>query len=222
LTLYNSPTFGGTGQSKYLQLTSAYLAEQYAQSTANIITTNVQITINFWAATISPGIFDIFECFHSFGPGYPNPSTTTWSRYGGTSEYMSETNPGSQIYTGVATTSSFANLIITIGPTAFKCYVNGIAEGLNSHSLPAWASNSLIQLNGYPNGGYSRSGNYQFGLYEVYDSVFTDAEAIELYDSQSARFAGGPPPPPPPPPTPPPLSSPGPIGGRRFGGRFNG
>jgi hypothetical protein len=220
LNLFNSPTLGGTGQSKYLQCTSAYLAEQYGQSTA-INTTNVQITLNTWVASIGPGVFDIFDCLHFFGKPSLAQYYATWGQYAGVYQYIAEmSTAASQINSGIATSSTFKNVIASIGATTLTLYIDGVGVGSTSHSLGPWDSDAVIQLNGYPAGGYSRSGNYQFGLHQVYDSSFNSTQVTNLYNSQESRFSAGPPPPPPPPP--PPLSSPGPIGGRRFGGRFNG
>jgi hypothetical protein len=212
LTLFNSPTFAGSGQSKYMQFLVG--PEQYATTASNIDTSNVQITINMWVASTTSATLENFDCIQAFGTGFPNPYLHVWSKYNGLYEYIIQMKDSSgPISTGIAVTSDFKNLIISVGPSSYTCYIDGVSVITENHTLADWPSTSSIQLNGYPGGGQNRMGNYQYAIYELYNSALGSTDISDLYNLQEPRFNPAPPPPP---------SYVGIVGGRQFAQGFNG
>jgi hypothetical protein len=193
LTLYNSPTFSGTGQSKTL-LFEGYTGNQYADSAA-IASVPGTITINAWFKASDPASW--YATVFAVSVGLTG--VLVWSDYGNNFVYNFQVNNTVVPSAIPFNPSGFDNIIASISNGNSVYYVNGVQVATSSTAVSNF-NNVNIQLNGYPGGGTARMGTYAFGLFELYNSAFGSTAVANLFATQSPRF-GSPPPPPPPPPT---------------------
>jgi hypothetical protein len=185
LTLYNSPTFSGTGQSKTL-LFEGYTGNQYADSAA-IASVPGTITINAWFKASDPASWYAAVFAVSIIP----VGILVWSDYGNNFVYNFEVN-GVVVASAIPfNPSGFDNIIASISNGNSVYYVNGVQVATSSTAVSNF-NNVNIQLNGYPGGGTARMGTYGFGLYEIYNDNLDSGEVIALYNSQASRFGAGP------------------------------
>jgi hypothetical protein len=204
LTLYNSPTFGGTGQSKTL-LFEGFTGNQYADGTSLGATIPASVTINAWFRSFNPASWYATICsLWSYPPQYAN----IWSDYGNTFVYTFDVNAAVVPSAIAYNPSGFDNIIASISNGNCVYYINGVQVATSSIAVSTW-SNPIIQLNGYPGGGQARMGTYGFGLYELYQGALGSTAVANLYATQSPRFV----------PAPPYVGS---VGGRIFGEGLNG
>jgi hypothetical protein len=95
-----------------------------------------------------------------------------------------------------------------------KTYINNNLENTTTANIDIDGS-----AGSYPgfmfNSYFTATGVNDLALFTVHNKVISTGERNDIFDVGYQRFN-------PPPPPGPILSSPGPIGGRRFGGRFNG
>ena len=230
-TLYG--TFGGTGQSKYYNFYGG--SDQFIRNNSGLAVTQLYTASMFlwvrssnwvdtgnkclagWGEDINPGggqiglweSFDFVGISGNFGSMGSGLATTTfpggwtaneWLNIGYTCDGIT-----GRVYLNGVEVNSFPQNAYVQGGTGATAYIS-------NYYSPYYAPISLggLYYNYYPASGFD------LATAEFYDVTLSGAEALELYNSQESRFFPAPPPPGPI------LSSPGPVGGRRFGGRFNG
>jgi hypothetical protein len=229
-TLYG--TFGGTGQSKYYTFAGGsdqFIRNNSGLGVSQLYTASVFLWVRSsnwgdtgnkclagWGEDINPGGGQIsfWKSLTFYGSGnwgmmgsglaattFPGGLTANeWLNIG----YTADGITGRLYLDGVEVNSFPQNSYISggTGATAFVSAITG--------PYYAWISLGGLYSNYYP------ASAFDLAVAEFYDVTLSGAEVLELYDSQESRFFSAPPPPGPI------LSSPGPVGGRRFGGRFNG
>jgi hypothetical protein len=169
--------------------------------------TNVPFTISFWfmPTVVVPSLY-IF-----YNGGYPSNWTEIDTR---DNSFVRLIANGAQIDTPAnsITLNEYNNITLTFDGTNCKLYVNNVLHYNGS------ANFNFIQSDSYPAFDfaqrYTGTGTPGFALAAIYNRAISATECNDIYTYGYNRFYA--------PPTPPPLSSPGPVGGRRFGGRFNG
>lgn len=187
LTLYNSPTFSGTGQSKTLLFEGYPSANQYADSAA-IASVPPTVTVNAWFKASNPASWYATICsLWKDGANY----ISAWSDYGNNFVYTFDINGDVDASTIPFNPSGFDNIIISASNGNSVYYINGVQVGTSSVAITNF-NNATIQLNGYPGGGVARMGTYAFGLYELYNTAYNPGQVVSLYNSQATRFGAGP------------------------------
>jgi len=168
--------------------------------------TNVPCTISFWYKPVVDSELWLF-----YNGGYPSnwieidTRTSLFIRLVDQGAYRDST-PGSIIL------NQYNNITVTYNGTTCEFYVNNVLYYSGSGVF------NFIQDTTYP--GFDFPNRYVgtacpgLALVAFYNYALTTGQRNTVYNVGYDRFFA-------PPPTPP-LSSPGPVGGRRFGGRFNG
>jgi hypothetical protein len=167
-------------------------------------------TISFWFYVDSTGIADQYVFYlGGYDSNYINIDTRSNSfiRISGSGIPTTDT-PGSSL-----NLNAYNSVILTYDGSTINVYVNNVLGATDS---------ATVNLNGssgsYPgfvfNNFYNATGVTGLALITIFNTAITTLQRGDLYQVGYDRFF------PSPPPTP--LSSPGPVGGRRFGGRFNG
>jgi hypothetical protein len=205
--LVGSPTFAGTGQSKYLR----FLVGQEGQTINPVVTSGAQLTINMWVKVLS---FNTgYDCISSFGTGYPASWLYIWSNYINSETYTIDVQTTPPFDTGITPSStSYDNIILSVGSSTWTAYINGVSVGSTSHTLTSWPVDSDFWMNAADTQGSIRNSNIDLPFIEMYNTGLGSTEAIALYNSQLTRFN----------PTPPPPPYSGILGGRQFAQGFNG
>ena len=171
---------------------------------------NVPFTISFW---FRPATGTIPSLYIFYNGGYPNnwiefdTRDNSFVRIVANGGYI-DTPPASIIL------NQYNNLTVTNNGTSCEIYVNNILyySGPGTINFIQGVSNPAFDLGQR----YTGTGVPGLALVAFYDYQLGTSDRNTVYNVGYDRFFG------PPPPPPPPLSSPGPVGGRRFGGRFNG
>ena len=235
-------TFGGTGQSKYYSFvggndqfgkfgtagiagTAIFTASAFAWVKSAGWNSPAQDGaphyLLAWGEDVAPGgghVGIVKQQSNVYNPS--GPSITMGSGWGTT------------FFPGGLTNNDWLHLGIVATGSSVNQYLNGVLvgtipqnwQGSNPPYFGPTGTNGYVGNSGYGGyapwmclgglaiTGYYPASNFDLATTDFYDVALSDAQALELYNSQSARFAGGPPPPP----------YVGSVGGRRFGGRFAG
>lgn len=226
-------TFSGSGQSKYYNFAGG--ADQFWRNNSGLAVTQLYTASQFMWVRSSNWLGSGNECLAAWGEdiGGGGGHVAMWkniSAFGSPANWgMMGSACAATTFPGGLTANAWLHIGYVIDGTTAKLYLNGVQVNSVPQNLYVGGSTGTtgfisnyyspylapITLGGLYTNYYS-AGGFDLAIAEFYDVTLSGAEALELYNSQESRFFPAPPPPGPI------LSSPGPVGGRRFGGRFNG
>jgi hypothetical protein len=222
-------TFGGTGQSKFY--TFAGGSDQfYRNDSSGIAGTQLYTASQFMWVRSTDWNDTGNKCLAGWGEdiGAGGGQIGIWKNiaaFGGLTRAWGSMGSGvaSTAFPTTLTANTWIHIGYTIDGTNAKLYIDGVEVGSVAQNF-AWPSgtglNGFISNNSAPYfapitlGGlyynYYPASAFDIAIAEFYNVGLGSTEVLQLYNSQEARFAGGPAP------------YVGSVGGRRFGGRFAG
>ena len=188
LALFNSPTFGGSGQSQTLTFNGT---TQYGFRNSPIIGLSNTFTYNIWAkfpSTTDPATYNLA---FAYGSEFPSSNWTGLFNNRLNSEITFSTGGISGINLETAVTPNlvdFYNIIVTndgSGSNNLKVYINGALNAtgtfaLNFEPSAVFSLASNIALDG--------KSNISVGLVEFYNTALGSTAVTALYNSQQSRF----------------------------------
>lgn len=208
LTISGSPTFGGTGQSKYFEFdgnASKSLFRGSVTGLGNTFSVNMWMSFDTtsgvrdpWSAGINtPSGNAPFFSINYLGPGILNNGFNYGVSYG---------------QSGTLTTNTWYMVTTTYDGTNGKLYINGALVDTESQSGGTWASGSFcigqnLNSSGNP-GGEAFDG--KVAIIDVWDTTLTSGEISTIFTNEQSRFGISPP------------VYQGIVGGRQFAQGFNG
>ena len=210
LTLYNSPTFTGTGQSQTLVFDGV---NQYGKINAPINSLSQQFTYNIWAKfpTIpNPSVANVLLAYGSLSPS--NSFTALLSNFTNSNLTFITAGAAVNINSGIsANQTDFYNLVVTNDGAVsnnIKFYVNGTLVGTGTYAQ-SFEPSAMFNLASNIDEQFFT--NAEVGLVEIYNVGLGSTSVTELYNNQKTRFGVEPEPP-----------YVGIVGGRQFNQGFNG
>lgn len=195
--LRNSPSFSGTGNSKYFVF-NAQSANQFANREIVNGTTyspsNPVFSWNVWCRdTAVTGVY--YGCRIAQGTDGGGIVPSLWKEYEGSSQVRFEWGSGADLLnTGYTPTiNNWTNYQITCSGTAYTVYINGTkyAEDLSVTSKIWGGANTAMNLGCFATPSTTTAyypTNSQFALFEYYDVSLTQNQVIEVFNSQASRF----------------------------------
>lgn len=194
--LRNSPSFAGSGNSKYFVF-NAQSASQFASRGEVFGSTyspsNPVFTWSLWARdTAVTGVS--YGCRLGQGTDGAGIIPGLWKEYGGSSDIVFEWGGGSDLIDTnfTPTVNLWYNYQITCSGTAYTVYINGTKYGEDLSVGSKIYGGPITTMN---IGSLDSSGstpvyptNSQVALFEYYDVALTQNQVIELYNSQASRF----------------------------------
>jgi hypothetical protein len=187
--LINSPTFSGSGSSKYFYFDKT----DWSNRTGEIagIGTNPVLTFNAWVRIPANGTSE-YECIFGYGvdAGGGGGVPSFWKRYGNVNKFLATFGSDvGNVDAGSYNLNEWYNVVYTTTGTASTVYINGIKDNENL-SLSGIISNSsggpylnlgCMSLSSYP-------GSCDIAYFELYNASLAPADVSTLYSDNSNRF----------------------------------
>lgn len=210
LTISGSPTFGGTGQSKYFEFNGNAANVIYRSSTGGLGDT---FSVNMWfqfdttASVMAPWAAGLNNSSSGNAPFFS-------INYLGAGVLNDGFNYGvSYASSSALSTGTWYMATSTYDGTTNKLYINGALVDTEAQGTGTWPSGGFvigqnINAGGSPGGFEVMDG--KIAILEIFNTTFSAGEISTIYTNESSRFGISPP------------VYQGIVGGRQFAQGFNG
>ena len=211
LAISGSPTFGGTGQSKYFEFDGNAANVIYTAATGGLgdtFSVNMWFQIDTTASVLAPWAAGINNNASGNAPFYS-------INYLSAGVLNNGFNYGvSYAQSGTLTTNTWFMATSTYDGTTNKLYVNGTLVDTEGQGTGTWPSGGFvigqnINAGGSPGGFEVMDG--KVAILEIWDTTLSAGEVSTIFTNEASRFGITPPAPPS-----------GILGGRQFAQGFNG